>query len=250
MLAKLELKINDNNMLSYQMASVFHGALMEMISSQYAEKLHESKLHPYSQHLEKENGEWYWVICTLNEEAKNEIIDEALLKTTSIHLSKKDIELEVVGKTYTERSDKEVARAFYERQSGRYIQIQFLTATAFKINGKYINYPDIRSVYSNLMNKYDASNETEYVNDEETLEELINNTEISRYELRSTLFSMEGVRIPAFIGNITLKIKGSQTMCNFARMLFEFGEYSGVGIKTALGMGAIAVSEERAKKNE
>ena len=37
---------------------------------------------------------------------------------------------------------------------------------------------------------------------------------------------------------------------NFARMLFEFGNYSGVGIKTALGMGCLHIEERRKKNNE
>ena len=41
---------------------------------------------------------------------------------------------------------------------------------------------------------------------------------------------------------------GTKTMTNFANMLFEFGEYSGVGIKTALGMGCIKKLNDRGRK--
>lgn len=33
-------------------------------------------------------------------------------------------------------------------------------------------------------------------------------------------------------------------MANFVNMLFEFGEYSGVGIKTSLGMGYMKIINE------
>lgn len=69
-----------------------------------------------------------------------------------------------------------------------------------------------------------------------------------RYDLKSTTFSLEGVKIPSFIGKITIKITGTQTMANFAHMLFEFGEYAGVGIKTALGMGYVKMLKERRRK--
>lgn len=36
-------------------------------------------------------------------------------------------------------------------------------------------------------------------------------------------------------------------MANLANLLFEFGEFSGVGIKTALGMGAVKRIEGREK---
>ena len=37
-------------------------------------------------------------------------------------------------------------------------------------------------------------------------------------------------------------------MADFANLLFRFGTYSGVGIKTALGMGAIKLMEKGGKK--
>ena len=33
-------------------------------------------------------------------------------------------------------------------------------------------------------------------------------------------------------------------MTNFANMLFKFGNYSGVGIKTSIGMGAIYANQK------
>ena len=71
------------------------------------------------------------------------------------------------------------------------------------------------------------------------------NAQIVRYDLKSVSFSLEGVRIPAFVGKITIKINGTKTMADFANMLVEFGTYSGVGIKTALGMGCIRQLKER-----
>lgn len=52
MLAKLELKLKAEQEITYPMASLFHGALIEMLPEEYAEYLHLSQLHPYTQHLE------------------------------------------------------------------------------------------------------------------------------------------------------------------------------------------------------
>ena len=69
MLAKLELKLKCEKELTYQMSSLFHGALMELLPEKYADYLHISSLHPYAQHLECREGNWYWVITGLNKEA-------------------------------------------------------------------------------------------------------------------------------------------------------------------------------------
>ena len=82
MLAKLEMKLNTNETIVGAMASVFHGALMEQLSDEYATMLHESRLHPYAQHLEKRDGQWYWVVSVLNTQAKINKIDRL---TRGIH---------------------------------------------------------------------------------------------------------------------------------------------------------------------
>ena len=60
---------------------------------------------------------------------------------------------------------------------------------------------------------------------------------------------MEGVRIPGFQGEVTIKINGPQQMVNMAWMLAEFGTYSGVGIKTSLGMGGMMILEKNETEN-
>ncbi len=244
MFSKLELKLAGDTEISYQMASTFHGALMELLPGEYAEELHESRLHPYTQHLEKRTDGWYWVVTGLNEQASSTILQDSLLHAEGIYLKRHNAQLAFEKKNYEELTEKELAREFYDGKNNRYIAIQFLTPTAFKLNGRYLNYPDFQSLFANLMNKYDSASEQESMRDEETLEQLVQNTILTRYQLRSTLFSLEGVRIPAFMGDMTIRISGTQTMCSFANMLFRFGEYAGVGIKTALGMGAIRLQRE------
>lgn len=244
MYSKLEMRLKGNLEISNQMASAFHGALMELLPEEYAEELHESKLHPYAQHLERRAGDWYWIVTALNERASAVILRDTLLRMEGVDLKKHETYLSIDQRNYQELSEAELAKVFYEGDSGRYISIRFVTPTAFKRNGQYMNYPDLRSIYSNLMNKYDASNEQDSMKDEDTLEQLVQNTVVARYRLHSTVFCLEGVRIPAFAGEMTLRIGGNHTMCNFARMLFRFGEYSGIGIKTSLGMGAIELVQD------
>ncbi len=249
MLARLDLKLECTERLSYQMSSLFHGALMEMLSEEYAEYLHHSRLHPYTQHLEMREKEWYWVVCCSEETAVQCIIKDVLLKLEFLEIRNRNLQVRIIGKQYQEMKQKELMNRFYEAQSGRYTELHFLTPTAFKQRGRYIFYPDIRCIYQSLMNKYDAVAKEESMIDEEALAQLCENTQIVRYDLKSVYFYLEGIKIPAFIGKITIKMAGTQTMANFARLLFEFGTYAGIGIKTALGMGAYRILEKGEKKN-
>lgn len=245
MVARLELKLKCREALSYQMASLFHGVLMELLPEEYADELHYSQLHPYTQHLECREDVWYWVVCALNEQAVKIILKDALWDVKQIVLKKKQILIEICGKQYEEMPYKQFMEHFYHEEHGRYLQIQFVSPTAFKQRGNYVFFPDLHCLFQSLMNKYDAAAGHHIMLDEETLEQLCANAQIVRYDLKSVSFSLEGVRIPSFIGKITIRMNGTKTMAGFANMLIEFGTFSGVGIKTSLGMGYIRQIKER-----
>jgi len=89
------------------------------------------------------------------------------------------------------------------------------------------------------MRKFSAASEEFNMYDEDTLEELVTQSEIVRYRLQTIPFPLEKTNITGFIGNICIHIKGPETMARYVRMLAKFGEFSGVGIKTGMGMGAM-----------
>ena len=66
---------------------------------------------------------------------------------------------------------------------------------------------------------------------------------IIHHNIRSTRFPLEGVKIPSFMGEVTIRFNGTDTMARYSKMLLEFGEFSGVGIKCGMGMGAIKIIE-------
>lgn len=244
-MAKLELHIESDGELAFQMSSLFHGVLMELLPENYAEYLHQSRLHPFSQHLEKRQEKWYWIICCLNGAARDIIINKTLWNLKQFSLKRQQQKIEILDKKYAECTYKELMDSFYREENNKYIQVRFCSPTAFKSQGQYVFYPDLKYIFQSLMNRYDAALEEAAMRDQETLEQICNYARIIRYDLRSVSFPLEGVKIPAFMGEITIKMNGTQTMANFARMLFLFGTYAGVGIKTSLGMGSIQIIQRK-----
>ncbi len=147
MLAQLTIELETNDRIGYLQSSLFHGVLMEHVSPEYAEILHESKLHPYSQYLLYKN-KLYWIISTTNQEAYQSII-EPLLKPDfdTIHLDKKDIDIKIINRSLKLSSNKELLNKFYLEQSDKYLTIEFITPTAFKSDGHYIFIPDVRLIF-------------------------------------------------------------------------------------------------------
>lgn len=239
---QMELRSEDQESITVNQSSLFQGALMELVDSDYTKILHLSGLKPYSQYVlyDKNQGINRWIIQTLNQEAYENIIVPVKKNVGSAITLNHNHKSYLVSAVKEEKLDKaELVNGFYTRDSEKRFCINFLTPTAFKKDGRYVFYPDIRCIFQSLMNKYDAADAEECWRNEETLDQLVSSCAISQYRLKSTNFCLEGIRIPAFVGSLTLKIYGSQTMANFADMMFRFGTYSGVGIKSAIGMGAI-----------
>ena len=101
--------------------------------------------------------------------------------------------------------------------------------------------PSVRLILQNLLMHYDALYGDSGEIDEETLQYMEQNVKILSYRLHSQYFShVSGTRkIPAFMGSLTLSCQGPQPIVGLVRMLLNFGEYAGIGIKTAMGMGGM-----------
>lgn len=245
MLAELKIKLEgDSKELNCYHSSNLQGVLMEHIKSEYASLLHHQKINPYSQFLNYDKG-YCWIIHTMTEEAYKEIILPILSPDfTSFDIKKKDIHVEIKDKELKILPKRSLLEEFYSSDSREpFYTFEFRTPTAFKQNGRYVNYPDIRLLFQSLMNKYSINSDMDMF-DNETLEQLTKCISLSRYHLHSTFFPLEGIKIPAFMGHMTIHIHGSKTMENYVKLLLRFGEYSGIGIKTAMGMGAIRIKEK------
>jgi CRISPR-associated endoribonuclease Cas6 len=247
MMNKLTLKIQSPGRYTVDKASLFHGALMEMINPKYASMLHVTGLHPYSQHIVTCGETAEWTVCALTEEAKENIIMPLLSDSfEEVHLKHSDLTLPIYSKSLETSSVSSLAKKYMiYSDSRKNFRIRFITPTSFKSksDGHYMIFPDIKRIFFSLMSRYDAFSETTAVYSDEVLKQFEENMFISGYKLRSVRFPLEGVKIPSFVGEIYVTVKGPQQLADLAKMLVKYGEYSGVGIKTGMGMGAIQLEE-------
>ncbi len=247
MLATLKILFSPKNnvKLNYNVASLLHGVIMEIVDSSYGEYLHESNLKPFTQYITIANdlNKYIWTINTLNLEAYQKIIKRLNNENlSSLILKHKNIELIIEDKQVSYFNYRDLINKLYIKETPSLImKIKFLTPTAFKQMGEYYFMPDIRLLYKSIMNKYDNFSNAYTVSSDEILETLVEKTKIIDYTLRSTRFHLEGIKIPSFVGEITIKISGPETMINLINMLIFYSKWCGVGIKTALGMGSVDV---------
>lgn len=230
------------------LASLLQGVLMERIDPAYAGFLHESRMHPYSQYVECKDDEVLWHINVLTKEAEDAMAAPLLNNSfQEVCLRNREESLKISEKSIKTCTYESMIEEYYLGECSRYIQLRICTPMAFKQNGRYCIIPSTRLIFQSLMKRFDACQEDSKIFTEELLQEFESLTEISDYRMRSVRYSLEGVRIPSFIGNLKIHINGPQQMANVAWMLAKFGEYSGIGIKTGMGMGAVQI-EDRTKE--
>ena len=62
------------------------------------------------------------------------------------------------------------------------------------------------------------------------------------YHLKTTRFSLKGIRIPGFTGSCIVEAKLAPPLLALWNTLAEFSNDAGIGIKTSIGMGGTKVS--------
>lgn len=246
MLTRMSVILDSNKKKAYHVNAgrILNGFLKENISKEFVNKIHENPLNPYSQYLRTDNDNLIWTVSTLDDIAKKEIIDK-LSRLDSIKLQHKNDKLNIKNIIVQSTTYAQLFERIYSQNPDRNIKIKFVTPTSFKSKEEYMIYPTAKWFFQSIVNKFNSFAENIMVSRDITVPLLENVITIKRYNLRSTKYFLGDVKIPSFFGEVECYINAPQHIVNMVHMLAEFAEYSGVGIKTTLGMGGIEVIKSR-----
>ena len=75
--------------------------------------------------------------------------------------------------------------------------------------------------------------------DGEGLETMACGLRCRRFQLRNQMYYLKGNSIPGFVGELTIENRLNGFHRQLADALLLFSAYSGVGVKTTLGMGGV-----------
>lgn len=220
---------------------MLQSVLMNAIDDSYAASLHASTLNPYSQYcFRNDNDEVVWRISALTEEAAEYLIEPAS-KIKEFKLNNLNEEF-TVTKTSYETFGLDRLLGFLKGDAPNSFRVRLATPTAFRSKGRYVLIPDVRLIFQNLLMRYNQVYGGDSEVDSETLEYICEHVFITSYNLRSRYFPRtmgKADKIPAFMGYLTLYVSGPQSLRGLVAMLLSFGEASGLGIKTSMGMGGM-----------
>jgi len=237
---KLLFYDNDIELSSNDLSIGFQGWLMERLPNDIATTLHSLDVNPYSIYSFVGKHECFIELNILNDELF-EVIDSVI--KDEIVLTKGVFSIK--EKSIKEIDSKYLANIFYRDDVSNQLEIHFNSPCSFKSNGEYVLFPSVRHIFQSLMSKYSSLMENDKSVDEELLDSILEKVKITSYNLKSDYYRIHNVMIPGFSGRIRITINGAQTLKAYILMLLEFGQYSGVGIKSSMGMGNIVVQERR-----
>lgn len=248
---ELELKLPKGKRINSNMGSIFHGLLMELFEGDVADILHiDTSVRPFSQgvYFNKEKQIPVWRISTMVGGLGDFLIESlSALKGYQVHLHQKDYYAGIVDVcTETKISYKELAdEIFLAEEVPKTWDISFVTTTSFKRDDRYVILPEMYLIFNSLLMRWNALNPEMPIHSIGLEKELAFVCMIVKYNLQSSIYSVDGKNIYGFSGKMTLRLMGNDMENRIMALLLRFAQYAGIGMKTALGMGVINVTYRR-----
>ena len=79
------------------------------------------------------------------------------------------------------------------------------------------------------------------LDDPDAVQAILRGLHIVDYRLQTLRHPLKQVHIPSFSGRVVLEARLPAPLLEVFKTLYCFAPYSGVGIKTALGMGGVGI---------
>ena len=235
---------SDKSNPSRAWGQLLHGMLMERLPAPWPELLHTQDLHPFSQWIRLVNdSEFDWHLNIL-EDPLAELIREQVREGSCWHSSHLDREFRVLTLQREQMTFEEYVKGFFVNcEPLRGVRMTFETTTTHKVNGRYVIFPSVDLIANYLRRKICAIEPDFALADEHAMEDILRNSYIARYRLDSTRFAMDKSWVNGYCGEIDVHFTGPDALRRLAGVLFCFAEWSGVGVKTSMGLGGCTVKK-------
>lgn len=241
----LKLCLPENQRLYQSAGSVLHGVLMELIDTRYAEELHQSRQRPFSQYIcfDKDSNSFLWRVAALNAQAEQELLAPLMKAPSTFFLKQKNLTVEIKERVVNKAlSYDELAEGFFMAEKLPHcIDFRFVTSATFKSGGKYLLYPEPFYIFQNLLNRWNLFAGDLLLQEADLCNKLVDTVKIGGYNLSLHPYSVDGAVVDAFRGSYRLLLTGNPMISRIICLLCAYAEFSGIGIKTALGMGGVTV---------
>ncbi|MDO5562316.1 MAG: CRISPR system precrRNA processing endoribonuclease RAMP protein Cas6 [Synergistaceae bacterium] len=231
--------------LSANDAYLLYGALMEKVGTDTAERLHSQETAVVSQYLIPlcDGQKVKWAVNLLCKEQFPEIA-VVMEDSNSFNITSKGCSLKVEERgSIVVNNIGELMDIPGEDQDCSRFHLRFVSPTSFHVNGEYQFFPTVRHILGSLSQRWSSAFPQNAIDDDDAFAALEKGVRITGYNLKSVYYPLKGNSIAAFTGSVTISARLAPPMLQLLRGMLSFASFSGVGIKTTLGMGGVAVKE-------
>ena len=238
---KLTVKQQNGNPVPSFWSYRMYSAILEQFPPVFVDLLHEQGYTGISQYIsfERETGQSIWTISLLQDTAI-ESAAPVLMDLDSLDLHGGTISI-VKKEIYPSFSAKELLEFSANSPDANLIKLIFPNTTSFKSNGRYAIFPSEELILHSLMDKWNAVFPECAMQDMDAFRLILQGIHIREYKLRSSRYRLKQTAIPGFNGELILGARLAAPMMELWKLLCAFAQYSGIGIKTALGMGGTQI---------
>jgi CRISPR-associated endoribonuclease Cas6 len=241
------IETQDKSRISFDYAYEIYGALLKDVPSEFADFLHGDDIRPVNHYILLDAAKPYsaeHVINIFSEAARDSILP-VILNQKSYSIPKYNCTLLTGGSTVTRIEESELANPYSaSRPCKKRVTLRLLSPTTFKSDNRYAIFPTPELIIRSAAKRFGTLQSEFNVNDEEAIAQISESTVISDYNLHSFGYRMKDARIMSFLGSVTLSIRGPEPMIRLFDMLLNVLPYTGLGIKTSLGMGGVKIEEK------
>ena len=238
---KLTIKQQNGDPVPSFWAYRMYSALLEKLPSAYTNHLHEQGYTGMSQYISVNHptGHSIWTISLLQNKAI-QFVEPVITALDSLNLH--DATISIIEKDiYPAISEQKLFETAMNTSHAEQIKLIFPNTTSFKSNGRYMFFPSEQLILHSLIDKWNTAFPEAALLDMDAFELMRQGITIQDYKLKSSRYLLKQTLIPGFSGELILKSKLAAPMMELWKLLCVFAQYSGIGIKTALGMGGTQV---------
>ena len=228
---QIHLKLKNGEPIPPFWAYRLYAWLLLQIPEEIAEKIHQQEKRVVAQYLD--HG--VWIVNLLGNDAVT-LFGNILKETKEIHLHGDEI-LVTECRFHTVEGPQIFLRRGHEICSKR-AELLITSPAAFKQAERYTIFPKEELLLQSLLMRWNEMYPEYLLDDADMLEAMRKGIHIVDYSLRTGRFRLKETAIPCFYGKIVLDTRLPVVLLELWNALLCFAPYSGIGIKTTLGMGA------------
>lgn len=225
-----------------------YGALNDLAGDPLATSWHGADRAGMSQHLYRAAGTFYWRIALWGDLAGSDrllaaeaALADRLASLTNLPLSGRPLALKLQAREALPLEDLLTHHLADQAPPDR-LNLVLRSPLAFKSRGHFDPLPRPDLMVQSLLNRW--GDVLDARGDQVSTYRDLAAASIwpARVRIRTTSVPVKGSHIPGSLGEVQVLLKAGAPLRRFLGLLFALGEWSGIGVKPALGMGGIDVA--------